>query len=620
MIPENVQLITSSQRSNTLEQMTAAFRINLTAMSLLAMLVGCFLVYNTMMFSVLQRRQQFAIQRMLGFTGLQIFWQMLIEALLFAVIGGISGIVLGIVLSKSLLQLVARTINDVYAEITTGLLHIEPLLLVKGIGLTLVAVVLATLGPALEAARIAPATVHRKSQLEQSSQRLTPYLSVTGVICMIFALTTLYLFPRQLIAAFAALFILVIGYSLIMPLLIQSLVNLCSRFLPASSSLSKMALRGLQRSLSRTNLAIIALAVAVSATVGVGIMTTSFRSSLADWLGITLQNDLYISSSSPDGTRVEGSLESFWLPALEDMPEIQAISHSKASHLQINNQSIALLILQPGHQRSRGFHLLQGNSNRQWLRYLNGEVVLISEPYAYHQQLGVGDALEAITSEGKPITLEVGAVFQDYSSSQGMIVMHRSLYEQHWQDRSISSIGLLLKEGADANQLKQQIQQLATPGQQAVRIRYNKEIREQSLAIFDRTFAITDVLRLLVILVAFVGVFSALMVLLLEKQREYAVLRATGLTPVQLAQLLLIQTAITGLLAGVLALPLGWLMSELLIHVINQRSFGWSMNSVLPVSILAQAVVLSICAALLAALFPIKRLTTMSLSKNLRDL
>ncbi|MCH9698802.1 MAG: FtsX-like permease family protein [Gammaproteobacteria bacterium] len=619
-IPDSVQLIPSASRTNALDQMTAAFRINLTAMSLLAMLVGCFLVYNTMTFSVLQRRQQFAIERMLGITGLQIFLQMIVEALLFAILGGISGIVLGIVLSKSLLKLVTRTINDVYAEISTSLLHIEPTLLLKGIGLTLVAVLLATLGPALEAAKIAPATVHRISELEHRNQRMTPILMTAGVLLMMLALFILNTFSRQLIAGFAALFSLVIGYSLIMPSLIKTLVGVFADYIPASSTVWKMAIRGINRSLSRTNLAIIALAVAVSATVGVGIMTTSFRDTLADWLTVTLQNDLYISSTNADGTKVEGNLEKFWLAEIQKLAGIRAISHGKTAHLQINSQSVALLILNPGHQLSKGFNLLEGNTDQQWQRYLNGEVVLVSEPYAYHQQLSVGDQLQATTNEGNSIALEIGAVFQDYSSSQGMIVIHRKLYEKNWQDRSISSIGLLLEKNADAEQLKQRISSLAGQGKRAVRIRYNKEIRDQSLAIFDRTFAITDVLRLLVVMVAFVGVFSALMVLLMEKQREYAVLRATGLTPAQLTQLLLIQTAMTGLLAGLLALPLGWVMSELLIDVINQRSFGWSMNSVLPISVLFQAVLLSVAAALLAAYYPIKHLATMSLPQSLREL
>ncbi|HFD12169.1 MAG TPA: ABC transporter permease, partial [Crenotrichaceae bacterium] len=425
LIPGSVRLIPSSTRSHTLEQMTAAFRTNLTAMSLLAMLVGCFLVYNTMTFSVLQRRQQFAIERMLGITGQQIFMQMLTEALLLAVLGGVSGIVLGIVLSKYLLSLVTRTIHDVYAEITTSLLHIEPVFLIKGLGLTMIAVLLATLAPAIEAARISPVSVHRVSGLEQRNQRIMPMLMFAGLLLIAFSFLLLYLFSRHLVAGFGALFILVIGYSLMMPGLIKLLLQLLGRLFAFPSTIFKLALRGISSSLSRTSLAITALAIAVSTTVGVGIMTTSFRHTLAEWLDITLQNDLYISSTNADGSKVEGNLETFWLTEVNKLSGISAISTGKTSQLQINNQSIALLVLNPGQSKSKGFHLLDGDSSRQWQRYLNGEVALISEPYAYHQQLSVGDHFQALNNEGTTVDIEVGAIFQDYSSSQGMIVVHR---------------------------------------------------------------------------------------------------------------------------------------------------------------------------------------------------
>ncbi|MEE9424165.1 MAG: FtsX-like permease family protein [Methylococcales bacterium] len=619
LLPDSIQLQPSSARSNALDQMTAAFRINLTAMSLLAMLVGCFLVYNTMTFSVLQRRQQFAIERMLGVTGKQIFWQILIEAMLMAVLGSVLGIVMGVIISKSLLALVTRTINEVFAELSTTLWLIEPMLLFKGVALTIVAVLLATLAPALEAANIAPTSVHRASDLEQRNQQLMPILMLSGFLLIAVSFVVLGLFSRHLVAGFSALFLLVIGYSLIIPSTIKFLLHLLNQSIALQSTIWKLAVRGISSSLSRTNLAITALAIAVSATVGVGIMTQSFRTTLADWLEITLQNDLYISSTNADGSKVQGTLDASWLKQVRQLPGIVSISTGKASRLQINDQSIALLILDPGKLTDKGFNLLAGDTDQQWQSYLNGKVVLISEPYAYHQQLSVGDHFQAFNDEGKQLNLEVGAIFQDYSSSQGMIVVHRNLYNQFWRDDSISSIGLLFDQQVDAEQLKKQLSDMAASGKQAVRIRYNKEIREQSLTIFDRTFAITNVLRLLVVMVAFVGVFSALMALLLEKQRDYAVLRATGLTPRQLAQLLLIQTALTGSLAGLLAIPLGWIMSELLIHVINQRSFGWSMNSIFPLSVIAQAILLSVLAAVLAALYPIHYLTNMSLRQGLSD-
>jgi len=153
-----------------------------------------------------------------------------------------------------------------------------------------------------------------------------------------------------------------------------------------------------------------------------------------------------------------------------------------------------------------------------------------------------------------------------------------------------------------------------------VMVRSNKTIRDFSLKVFDRTFAITNVLRVLVVIVAFVGVFSALMALFLEKGREYSILRATGVTPGQLQRLVLLQSALIGLLAGLLSLPLGYIMSDILIEVINRRSFGWTMQSYFFVSLPFQALLLSVLAALLAGLYPTRRISRIPISDGLRSL
>ena len=273
-----------------------------------------------------------------------------------------------------------------------------------------------------------------------------------------------------------------------------------------------------------------------------------------------------------------------------------------------------------GTRETRQFKFLEGDEETIWRRYLNAETVLISEPFAYHQKLKQGELFEGISADGQHLTLEVGGIFQDYSATQGMVVMSRALYAQYWQDTDISSIGMLLDQGVDPQIIRQQLSVWAKAANQPVRIRSDKEIREASLEVFDRTFAITNVLRLLVIIVAFVGVFSALMALFLEKNREYAVLRATGLTPSQLTKMVFLQTLLIGFLAGLLALPLGWLMSEILIQVINQRSFGWTMDSAVSPMIIIHALLLSIGAALLAGIYPTRRISKVSLRQGLRDL
>jgi putative ABC transport system permease protein len=132
-LPPGLRLVASAQRSETLRQMTRAFHTNLTAMSLLAMLVGGFIIYNTMTFAVLQRRSLLGSLRTLGCTRAQLFELVLSEAMLFALAGALLGLALGILTGWGLVQLVTRTINDIYFTLTVRELFITPLSVVKGI-------------------------------------------------------------------------------------------------------------------------------------------------------------------------------------------------------------------------------------------------------------------------------------------------------------------------------------------------------------------------------------------------------------------------------------------------------------------------------------------------------
>ena len=196
--------------------------------------------------------------------------------------------------------------------------------------------------------------------------------------------------------------------------------------------------------------------------------------------------------------------------------------------------------------------------------------------------------------------------------------MSMDTYHRYWSDREISSVGLSLQPGTDSATTSSSLRELFDdyPGQ--FFMRSNTEIRDRSLTIFDRTFAITHVLRLLTVGVAFVGILSALMALSLERRAEFAVLRALGITPGELRNLLFMQTGLMGVIAGLLALPLGVLMSWILVSIINVRSFGWTMDFSVPPMVLLESIVLAVVAALLAGWYPARKLSQMSPAEALR--
>jgi len=180
--------------------------------------------------------------------------------------------------------------------------------------------------------------------------------------------------------------------------------------------------------------------------------------------------------------------------------------------------------------------------------------------------------------------------------------MSRSTYSQYWSSSDITTLGLILNDTNDEQGVIDTLYAYSDTNKKPLRIQSNHSIHEESLIIFDRTFE-----------------FSALLALHLERAREFAVLRATGATRKTIMQIVLTQTFVMGVMAGILALPLGWLMSELLVNVINVRSFGWSMTSLIPDGALMGTVQLACISALLAGLYPAYRLSRANIAEQLRD-
>ncbi|PSQ91011.1 MAG: hypothetical protein BRD57_05510 [Proteobacteria bacterium SW_6_67_9] len=265
-----------------------------------------------------------------------------------------------------------------------------------------------------------------------------------------------------------------------------------------------------------------------------------------------------------------------------------------------------------------GLRLKRGERERALARLRAGEAVLVSEPYAMRHDVGPGDDVRLDTPRGRQ-RFPIAGVYYDYNTDRGIVLMHRSLYRQWWNDPRYSSVGVLVDDGADRDAVMRRIRALAAEAQSPVAVRDAASIRARSLEVFDQTFAITRVLRLLALGVAFVGVLTALLALQTERRRELAILRATGATPGQVAVQVTLQTLLMGLLAGLFALPLGLGLAEMLIHVINERAFGWSITTRVAPLLLGEALALAVVAALLAAVAPAWRAARLEPAHALRS-
>jgi putative ABC transport system permease protein len=617
LLPPDASVVEAGARAQAVDQMTRAFRVNLTALSLLALVVGLFLIYNTMTFSLVQRRELIGMLRALGVTRREVFTLVLAEALVIGVTATALGLLLGIALGHGLVKLVTRTINDLYVTLSVGSLAVPSAAILKATALGVVGTLLAALAPALEATTTAPRAVLSRSTLEARARRAAPRLAGAGLVAMAAGWGLLSLGTRGLGAAYAGLFAILLGAALLTPVATVGLMSLLRAPMGQLLGLpGRMAAGAVVQALSRTSVALAALMVAVATTVGVGVMIHSFRQTVERWLATSLQADVYVSPPSLVSNRPDATLDPGLVARLTSTPGVAAVATLRTTRVESPGGAIQLLALDTDAQGYRSFELKDGDRSTVGRALEDEDAVLVSEPLAYRRRVRAGGRLALVTDRGEH-DFVVAGVYYDYGSSEGVALMSQRTYRRFWDDRAVSSLGLRAAAGVEVDTLVSALRERAGDAHDLL-IRSNRALREASLAVFDRTFAVTVVLRYVATLVAFIGVLSALTALVLERSRELAVLRAQGLTPREVWRLIVAQTGLMGLVAGLLAVPVGLLLALVLIRVVNQRSFGWTLQLAVGPGELGQAVTLAVGAALLAGLYPAWRITRMSLPEALR--
>ena len=609
-LPPGVRLESAGDQVEAANQLTAAFRTNLTALSLLALVVGSFLIYNTITFSVLRRRPVLGTLRAIGCTGDQILRMVLIEAGIIALLGSAIGIGLGLLMARGAVNLVSQTISDFYFLARVQRVALTPALAAKGAGLGLGAGLLAALAPAIEASRVRPVEVLRRSVTEGRSASRLLLLTAGGVGLATIGAIGFRLSGASLTWSFVAMLAILVGIALLAPLATQVLVFF-SR-VARSGLIVRMAVGSLPRHISRTGPALAALTVALAVAVGVTLMITSFRSTVENWLSLTLRSDLYVGSPATSGTRPMASLSPDLESRLEAIPGVEQAEALRAVLVESEFGEVHLSAVDPGRVRDAGlYRLAQASAADVWEQVRTG-AVLISESLAGRNS--VSSSIRLTTDHGAK-SFPVAGVFYDYSTDRGTVLMSRAIYLANWDDPAISSLGLTAAHGVDPVELAERVR-AALEGT-GLEVQVNGQVRQQALAIFDRSFAITAALRLLAVVVAFFGVLGALLALLLERSREFATLSALGLTPGGLGRLMFIESGLMGLTASLLAMPTGLLLAVLLIEVIDARSFGWTIRLEWQWLPFVQAVVVGVGASVAAALYPIARLRRLQLAQAL---
>ncbi len=609
LLPPDYRVTAAGETGARLSGLLVAFEKNLTFLSLLALVVGAFLIHQTITFAVVRRRDLFGRLRSLGVTRRELLLRVLGEALVLGWLGVGLGIAIGVGLARGLLSGVAATINDLYFRLRVTELAIPLSSLLKATALGLVTVLVGAAFPAREAARRDVRLATQASVVESRTRAQLMARCWFGLALLALGGIAIAVPSRDLLPCYLSLLGLVGGAAALAPTLTHGLAvglrTLLGRWLGASG---RLAAAGVVSGLSRTGLAVGALAMALAMALGVGLMIRSFRGAVVDWLGQTLQGDLYL---SPASTSARLSPQEYLKPALlaelANLEDVSSLTLNRTVTLELETGPTMVVALGLGADDPARFDLIEGDEAAAVEAFRSGQGILVSEPWAFRHGRTRGDRLR-LTGAGGENGARILGVFRDFTSDQGYVAVPSSLYRDLTQDERVTACALFLVDDSRAELVRAAVRTLVEKHGQDVIINTGGGVKEVSLEVFDRTFRITEILRLLSALVAFAGIVSALCALEIERARERAILRAAGLTRSGLFALTLTQSALLGLTAALIALPLGVAFAAILTGPINRRSFGWSLDFRLAAWPLLETTLLAISAALLAALWPAQRM------------
>lgn len=605
----------SSQGAGTEQnrKMLAAFRWNLRALSYVAVLVGGFLIYNTISISVVRRRPEIGVIRALGGARAELLWAFLLEAFLFAAAGGVSGILAGRVMAIGAALLVGSTVESLYVTNVPAPIHLSWGTAADGLAIGIGVSLLAAFAPALEASRVPPVEAFARGRWELMNTVRSPWTLRIALVLLagsaVFAkLPAVIGVP---VFGYAAVLLLVIGTSVLIPNIVSwsaaSFTVALNRLFGVEAAL---AMRSLRTSLGRTAVLTAALATAVAMAVAVGIMVGSFRETVSVWLNSELTADFYLRPAGSAAADRHPTMSASIANAIERIPGVAAVDRFRAYPVTYEGLPATFAGGEIAKMRERGAtRFLPGEDTANILAKLNtGDYAVVSEPFANKHNVRSGSEVR-LALAGARRRFQVLGIYYDYSTERGFIIVDRSTLLKYLPDPDVSNLAVYLKPHADAGMVRRNMDN-ALAGQ-SILVFSNGSLRRGAITLFDQTFRITYALEVVAVIVAVLGIAGALLALVIDRRREFALLRFLGASQPQVRGIILYEAGLLGLLANGVGIVLGTLLSLILIFVINKQSFGWTIQFHWPVALVLAMLSGIYIATLLAGLYPARIAATL---------
>jgi putative ABC transport system permease protein len=588
-----------------------AYRVNMNVLALVALFTGGLLVFSTQVLSVLRRRAHFALLRVLGVTRRKLVSLLVAEGALLGVAGSFLGLPAGFFMAEAAVRIVGPDLGSGYFRGIAPTLTLVPVALMLSLGLGVAVATLGSLIPALEAARAAPALALRAGDEERVFQRLRrlwPGLATLSAAVLAAALPPVAGLP---LFGYVAIALLLLGSLMLMPRLAVVLLAL----LPAPRGPApQLALAQLRGAPGQVAVSLAAIVASLSLMVSMAIMVTSFRDALDAWLEGILPADVYVRASAAG--------DSGYM-TLDDQTRVAALPGVVRAEFLREQQ----LLLDPARPRvvllARTIDAADPARRLPLLGRSAAPAAGAAPPLWVNETMvdvygfAPGKVVE-IPLGGKTAQFTVAGVWRDYARPQGAVVIERERYIVLTGDRAATSVALWLAPGANLEQLERAIVR-DIPGGARLEVASPAEIREASLHIFDRTFAVTYALELAAVVIGLCGLSSSFGALVLSRRREFGVLRHIGMTRRQIGAMLATEGLLLSGIGLVAGLGLGWMISLILIQVVNRQSFHWGMGLSIPWTALAASALVVLALATITALASGRRAMSTDVVQAVKD-
>ena len=606
LLPPAASLLPAGTGTEDSRRMLTAFRWNLRMMSYATILVGAFLIYNTISAYIVRRRQQIGIVRAVGASRGMVRAAFLFEGAVFGMVGVVAGLVLGRLLAIGAVDAVGQTVSSLYVSSTPGEIAFRPWTIAIGVIAGVGVSVLSAWWPAREAAGVAPTEAMAGASLDYDVRTIGHQPTIAAVVLAVIAAVCCVLPPveRIPVGGYVALVCLIGAAAMISPRVSVLVLGLCDRWLVARFGvIAGIAARGLAASLGRTSVIVTAMAVATALIVGMAVMVGSFRETVVDWVGYRLQADFYVSPVGGGGRGASATMAEDVAARLAAVPGVMDVGRYRTYPIRYRDAPATLGLADVAlYDRFGGIRFLGGPSPEAvWPRLAAGDGVIVSELFSDRHRVSTGDTIE-LSLGADVVVLRVAGVFYDYSGERGFVIGDRTALLAHLPDPRVSSLGVYLAPGTDLATTREALVR-AVSGHE-VAVTPTRTLRERSIEIFDRTFAITYALEAIAVFVAILGMAEALLNLVFDRRVELAQLRMHGASMGQIRGLILVQAGLLGLAACLLGLVLGIAWSQVNLLVIHKQSFGWSVELHWPIGFLLAALVLLLGASLVSGLYP----------------